>query len=184
MIIILLGSPGSGKGTQSEILSELLSIPHLSMGECFRNEIEKKSEWGLIAKQYIDKGELVPDEFTNEFLKELLIDDKYKKGCIFDGFPRTIQQAEELDRVLLNKNKKIDCVINLILDYDETKERLLKRGRKDDTEDVIDKRIQLYEEESKPLIEYYKEKKLLKPIDCNGTKDDVNEKILKSISFS
>jgi adenylate kinase len=183
MILVILGCPGSGKGTQSEILSNNLDIPHLNMGKEFRNEIEKGSEWGMIAKDYVNKGELVPDEFTNRFLKELLSDSKYKKGCIFDGFPRTIIQAEELDNVLFNQNKGIDCVVNLDLDYDTAKERLLKRGRKDDSEDIINDRIKVYEEETEPLIEHYKGKNLLKSVDCDGTEEEINKKIVECLSF-
>jgi adenylate kinase len=183
MIIIMLGAPGSGKGTQSEMLSDILNLPHLNMGEEFRKAIEDDSEWGTIAKQYIDKGELVPDEFTNDFLKELLLEPKYKVGCIFDGFPRTINQADALDKILFNKGKGIDRVINLDIDDDTIKERLLKRGRKDDTEEIVDQRIETYKNESKPLIQYYGEKKLLKGVKSKGKVEDVNAKILECLSY-
>lgn len=183
MIIIMLGAPGSGKGTQSEMLSDILNLPHLNMGNEFRKAIDQKSEWGTIAKQYIDKGELVPDEFTNDFLKELLLDTKYKKGCIFDGFPRTTNQADELENILFNKGKGIDKVINLNIDYETIKDRLLKRGRKDDTEEVVDNRIKVYKDESKPLIQYYDQKKLLKEVESKGNIEEVNQKILECLSY-
>lgn len=177
----MFGAPGVGKGTQSKLLSDKLGISHLSTGEKFREEIESGSEYGMMAKSYIDKGELVPDEITIEFVKDILSDDQYKKGCIFDGFPRTIKQANSLKKMLMKMGKDIHKVINLCADDDVIMKRLLSRGREDDTEEIIKDRLKVYKENTEPLIQYYDNQKLLLDVKSSGDEEEVNETILKKL---
>lgn len=181
MVIIMFGAPGVGKGTQSKLLSDKLGVSHLSTGEKFREEIEKNSEYGMIAKNYIDKGELVPDEITIQFVKDILSDEQYKKGCIFDGFPRTINQAEILKKILMKMGKDIHKVINLSADDKVIMDRLLKRGREDDTEEIIKDRLKVYKENTEPLIQYYGNQNLLLDIESSGDEEEVNDTILKKL---
>lgn len=181
MVIIMFGAPGVGKGTQSKLLSDKLGVSHLSTGEKFREEIEKNSEYGMMAKSYIDKGELVPDEITIQFVKDILSDEQYKKGCIFDGFPRTINQAEILKKILMKMGKDIHKVINLSADDKVIMDRLLKRGREDDTEEIIKDRLKVYKENTEPLIEYYGNQNLLLDIESSGDGEEVNGAILKKL---
>lgn len=181
MVIIMFGAPGVGKGTQSKLLSDKLGISHLSTGEKFREEIESGSEYGMMAKSYIDKGELVPDEITIEFVKDILSDDQYKKGCIFDGFPRTVKQANSLKKMLMKMGKDIHKVINLCADDDVIMERLLSRGREDDTKEIIKDRLKVYKENTEPLIQYYDNQKLLLDVKSSGDEEEVNETILKKL---
>jgi len=181
MVIIMFGAPGVGKGTQSKLLSDKLGISHLSTGEKFREEIESGSEYGMMAKSYIDKGELVPDEITIEFVKDILSDEQYKKGCIFDGFPRTIEQAGSLKKMLMKMGKDIHKVINLSADDDVIMKRLLKRGREDDTEEIIKDRLKVYKENTEPLIQYYGNQNLLLDVKSSGNEEEVNETILKKL---
>ena len=181
MVIIMFGAPGVGKGTQSKLLSDKLGVSHLSTGEKFREEIEKNSEYGMMTKSYIDKGELVPDDITIEFVKDILSDEKYKKGCIFDGFPRTINQAEILKKILMKMGKDIHKVINLSADDKVIMDRLLNRGRQDDTEEIIKDRLKVYKENTEPLIQYYGNQNLLLDIESSGDGEEVNETILKKL---
>ena len=181
MVIIMFGAPGVGKGTQSKLLSDKLGVSHLSTGEKFREEIEKNSEYGMMTKSYIDKGELVPDDITIEFVKDILSDEKYKKGCIFDGFPRTINQAEILKKILMKMGKDIHKVINLSADDKVIMDRLLNRGRQDDTEEIIKDRLKVYKENTEPLIQYYGNQNLLLDIESSGDEEEVNETILKKL---
>lgn len=183
MVIIMFGAPGVGKGTQSKLMSEKLGIPHLSTGEKFREEIKNKTEYGLIAKEYIEKGELVPDDITIQFVKEILSEPEYKRGCIFDGFPRTIEQAENLKYMLMKIGKDIHKAINLTADDDTIMERLLSRGRKDDTEEVIKERLKVYKDNTEPLIKFYDNQDLLLTIQSDGDESDVNDKIFQKLSF-
>ena len=181
MVIIMFGAPGVGKGTQSKLLSDKLGISHLSTGEKFREEIENGSEYGMMAKSYIDKGELVPDEITIEFVKDILSDEQYKKGCIFDGFPRTMNQAEILKKILMKMGNDIHKVINLSADDKVIMDRLLNRGRQDDTEEIIKDRLKVYKENTEPLIQYYGNQNLLLDIESSGDGEEVNETILKKL---
>ena len=127
MIIIMLGAPGTGKGTVASILSQELEIPQVSTGDIFRKNIKEKTELGIIADKYISKGNLVPDEITIDIVKNRLNDDDVKNGIILDGFPRTVAQAEALDKILEEKGKKVDIVLNLETPEDEIIERIVNR---------------------------------------------------------
>lgn len=127
MTIIMLGAPGTGKGTVAGILSEKLQIPQISTGDIFRKHIKEKTELGIIADQYISKGQLVPDDLTIDIVKERLKENDVQKGIILDGFPRTVKQAESLDNILAEENKKVDMVISLITPEEEIIERIVNR---------------------------------------------------------
>lgn len=127
MIIIMLGAPGTGKGTVAGILSEKLEIPQVSTGDIFRKNIKEKTELGILADKYISKGNLVPDEVTINIVKERLSQEDVKDGIILDGFPRTVRQAEALDEILEQKGKKVDIVINLVTPEEEIVERIVNR---------------------------------------------------------
>ena len=127
MVIIMLGAPGTGKGTVASILQEKLGIKQVSTGDIFRKNIKEKTEVGILAEKYISKGNLVPDDITIELVRERLDEEDVQNGAILDGFPRTIKQAEELDKILANKGKKVDKVINLITPDEEIIERIVNR---------------------------------------------------------
>lgn len=127
MIIIMLGAPGTGKGTVASILSEKINIPQISTGDIFRKHIKEQTELGQLANKYISKGQLVPDEVTVKIVQDRLKEEDAKQGAILDGFPRTVKQAEELDRILAEKNRKIDVVVNLETPEEELLERIVTR---------------------------------------------------------
>ena len=158
--LILFGPPGSGKGTQAANLVEKYHLLHIATGDLFRSEIGNKTELGLLAKSYMDKGELVPDSVTIDMLKAKVEANPDVKGIIFDGFPRTIRQAEALDAMLEEKNQPIAGLIELAVDEDEIVRRILERGktsgRADDVdESIIRNRIQVYRRDTTPVAEYY-----------------------------
>ncbi len=157
--LILFGPPGSGKGTQSDFLVEKYNLHHISTGDMFRSEIGGKTELGLLAKSYMNKGELVPDEVTISMLKKRVEDNPGVQGYIFDGFPRTVPQAEALDRMLEEMGQSVNLV-ELKVGDDELRRRLLERGktsgRADDTNvDTINNRIQVYKDNTIPVATYY-----------------------------
>ena len=158
--LILFGPPGSGKGTQAEKLVEKFNLLHISTGDLFRYEIGNKTELGLRAKSYIDKGDLVPDEVTIGMLKNKVNANPDVKGYIFDGFPRNIQQSEALDAFLAEKGNEVSALIALDVDEEELVKRLLNRGktsgRKDDSDEkIIRNRIEVYHKETSPVFSFY-----------------------------
>ena len=160
---ILFGPPGSGKGTQSLKIAEKYNLVHISTGDIFRKNIREKTPLGLKVQSIIEKGELVPDSLLIEILEDALKQHSKAKGFVFDGFPRTTQQAHDLDAMLAKKNESVSLVLALEVGDDEILKRLLKRaeieGRKDDTKEVIENRIQIYNNQTQPLIDFYKNKK-------------------------
>jgi len=208
--LVLLGPPGSGKGTYAQRIGPKLGIPHISTGDMFRENIKNKTELGKKAKEYIDKGELVPDEITIEMLKQRLEQDDAKNGFILDGFPRTTTQAEALDKIT-----KIDAVINLVVPDEVVIARLSSRRqckkcgkiynvlflkpkkegvcdvcggelyqREDDKPEVIKERLKVYTKNTAPLIEYYKKKGVIIDIECKSVDvppEIMVEKIMKAL---
>jgi adenylate kinase len=161
--IILFGPPGSGKGTQAELLMNELKLNHISTGDVFRNNIKNSTNLGKLAAKYMDSGQLVPDEVTIDLLSSELEKFPQSKGFIFDGFPRTIDQAHAFDALFKKKDLSLDMVLSLEVSEDELVARLLKRGissgRKDDqNKDVILNRIQVYNQQTSILKSYYLEK--------------------------
>ena len=179
--IVVFGAPGSGKGTQSELIIEKYGLHHISTGEILRDEIERKTALGVIAEQYISQGQLVPDQLIVDMFAELLDSTSNSKGYIFDGFPRTISQAEALDRMLRDRSTSIAAVFNLSVEEPELIERLLKRGeesgRSDDNLETIQSRLNVYQEQTVPLKEYYKKKGRLFKIKGSGSLEDIFESI-------
>ena len=183
MIIILFGAPGVGKGTQATILSERLGIAHLSTGDAFRAAIKNQTDVGKLAQQFVDAGDLVPDDVVARIVVEAMADPSFDHGCILDGFPRTRGQADALDMILDNNGHALHRVINLVVDDAAIIERLLSRGRQDDTEDVIKNRLEVYRSETAPLLDHYGERKLLVTVSGIGSVEEVNQRVLDAVQM-
>ena len=219
MNIIMLGAQGTGKGTVAGLISEQTGLPQISTGDIFRKNISEKTPLGVEADKYISKGNLVPDDITVPMVEDRLTWDDAKNGVILDGFPRTIEQAEKLDKILAEKGEKIDLVINLITPKEEIIDRMLKRRvctnqdckatyniklhppvkegicdkcgsplkqRADDSDpEAIKRRLEIYEEKTSPLVEYYKEKGVLRTetvsISINRMGKDVANDVVRDI---
>ncbi|ABG97931.1 MULTISPECIES: adenylate kinase [Rhodococcus] len=179
MRLVLLGPPGAGKGTQAAILSEKLGVPHISTGDLFRANIGQATPLGLEAKKYLDAGDLVPSEITNNMVKARVGEPDAANGFLLDGFPRTVDQAQALEAILAELNTKLDAVLSFIVDEDVVVERMLARGRADDKEDVIRNRLRVYREETAPLLDYYKDQ--LVTVDALGEVDEVNARALAAL---
>ena len=166
MRLLIMGPQGVGKGTQAALLSEHYGIPAISTGDIFRYNIKNKTELGVEALKYIDKGELVPDELTNKIVKDRLAMDDAKNGWILDGYPRNASQVEALDAILGELDTPLDAVVALDADHDVLMERMKKRaeieGRSDDTPEAIAKRLDVYAKETAPLLDIYQKRGLLK----------------------
>ncbi len=172
--IVIFGAPGSGKGTQSDLMIEHFGLEHISTGDVLRSEIKKGTELGKTAQTYIDKGNLIPDDLMVSILASVY--DSFgrgHKGVIFDGFPRTIPQAEALKKMLDERGDKVAAMIELDVPEDELIERLIKRGkesgRADDNEETIKKRLVVYHSQTQPLIDWYKNEGLHFHINGHGT---------------
>lgn len=181
MIIVLFGAPGVGKGTQADILAQKLGIAHLSTGDAFRSAISNRTPVGLQAKEYVDSGKLVPDEIVARIVEEAMATSDFSKGCILDGFPRTRTQADALSALLDHVGRDIERVVNITVDDSTIVRRLLQRGRTDDVEDVIQHRLDVYNQETAPLLDYYAAKGKLVSIDGLGTVEEVNQRILDAL---
>lgn len=210
MDLILLGGPGSGKGTQAELLQEKLGLTHVSSGELFRENINTKTELGILAKSFIDQGKLVPDDITIDMIRERLKKPDVQKGVLFDGFPRTIPQAEALDELITSLKRKIDFVINLAVPEDEIVRRLSGRlicrecqvpfhkefnpfricpyekcfgeylyQREDDQPETVRARLEVFHNQTAPLIAYYHNRDKLITVDGEGSVEEVFEAISK-----
>ena len=181
--LILFGKPGSGKGTQASLIKNKYNLVHISTGDVFRKNMSNKTDLGMLAKGYMEKGELVPDEVTVNMLKEELEDHLPCEGFIFDGFPRTSYQAEKLDALLTKYSLNIHLTIALDVDNETLIKRLLNRGKSsgradDQSEDKINKRLQEYDKKTKPLIEFYTKQNKYKSINGIGEMDDINARIV------
>jgi len=185
--IILFGAPGSGKGTQSKLIAQKYHLKHISTGELLRTEMKKQSELGKIAENYILKGNLLPDEIIMDILIKNIDDDlKNYNGILFDGFPRTLPQAEMLEKILHERNTEITLLIDLKVNEEELIQRLLKRaeieGRNDDKPDIIKKRLEIYVQNAEPINEFYKKLNKYIAIDGVGTVEEVFSRIEKVIN--
>jgi adenylate kinase len=167
--LIFLGAPGAGKGTQAQILAASCGIPHISTGDILRAEVKAQTELGLQAKSYMNNGELVPDALILDMIRGRLGQPDASAGWILDGFPRNASQAEFLDRLLAEIQQKYDFAINLNVPQEKLVERLLNRAtienRPDDTEEVIRRRLKIYDEQTAPLIDYYQQKGVFRQVD-------------------
>jgi adenylate kinase len=180
--LILFGPPGSGKGTQSEKLVEKFGLIHLSTGNLLRQEISDRTPLGMEAKNFMDKGQLVPDEVVIGMIDSSLEKHANSKGFLFDGFPRTVAQAEALDKLLSLKKTSICKVLALDVNEDELVKRLLKRGetsgRSDDTnEEVIRRRFSVYKNDTEPVAEYYKHQDKFETVKGIGSVDEIFDSI-------
>ena len=186
--IVIFGAPGSGKGTQSEKITENYGIRHISTGDVLREEIKNGTELGKTAKRYIDEGQLLPDELIIDILASVLDSMKGHNGVIFDGFPRTIPQAEALKKLLQDRGQDITAMLDLDVPEEELITRLLKRGqesgRADDNMETIKKRLDVYKSQTFPLIEYYKKEGKYNHIKGVGALDDIFRDIAAVIETS
>lgn len=186
MNLVLFGAPGSGKGTQSAKIIDKYGLYHISTGDVLRDHIARHTDLGRLANKYISKGQLIPDAVMIEILDNVLEEKASgKNGVVFDGFPRTIAQAEALEKLLKKRDAKIDGVIGLEVAEDELIKRMLQRGREtgrtDDNLETITRRLEVYRESTKPLKDYYAELGLYLSVDGQGNVDDIFGNITKGI---
>ena len=179
MRIVLLGPPGAGKGTQALKLAEKLGVPQISTGDLFRSNITRGTELGLEAKRYLDAGDLVPSDLTNALVNKRLDEPDAADGFILDGYPRSVDQAEVLTRMLAARNTELDAVLEFRVCEEELLTRLKDRGRADDTEEVIRNRMKVYRDETAPLLEYYGD--AVKTVDAVGSPDEVFARALHAL---
>ena len=183
--IVIFGAPGSGKGTQSERIVEKYGINHISTGDVLRAEIKNGTELGKTAKGYIDQGQLIPDELMIDILASVFDSFKESKGVIFDGFPRTIAQAEALKKMLAERGQDVSVMVDLDVPEEELMVRLIKRGkdsgRADDNEETIKKRLHVYHSQTSPLIDWYKNEKKYQHINGLGTMEGIFAEICEAV---
>ena len=183
---VLFGKPGSGKGTQAEHLSEKYKLYHISTGDLFRKNISQNTNLGLLAQSYMDKGELVPDEVTIKMLENEIKENPKSKGFLFDGFPRTIAQAESLDKFLKSIDMQINATIALDVDEEELISRIIDRGKtsnRSDDQDIekIQNRFNEYNIKTSTLSKYYKDQKKFFELDGSGTVDEITKRLFDLI---
>ena len=183
--LLLIGPPGAGKGTQAALLAEYFGIPAISTGDIFRANVKNETPLGVEAKGYMDRGEYVPDSLTNALVKDRLAQADAQKGFLLDGYPRTIDQVQQLDEFLDEMNHQLDVVVQLTADTEELIRRLSKRaqeqGRTDDTPDVIRRRQEVYEQQTAPLIDVYVSRSLVAKINGLGEVDEVTGRIIEAL---
>jgi adenylate kinase len=181
MQLAFVGPPGAGKGTQSGWLVDFLSIPHLSTGDMLREAVNRGSTIGKSAQEFIEGGKLVPDILVMELVDRRLDESDCKNGFLLDGFPRTLEQAKMLDRLLQCRGTPLNFVLELTVDEDQLMKRLMGRGRNDDAPDIIRRRLQIYREQTEPMLSYYQNSHLLKSICGLGSPKEVSERIRMAI---
>lgn len=185
--LVIFGAPGSGKGTQSEKLIDRYHLHHISTGEVLRDHIARGTELGRTADSYISQGQLIPDELMLRVLEHELDNngDKTAEGVIFDGFPRTIPQAQALKEMMQRRGHKIHAVIGLEVPEDQLMKRMIERGkesgRSDDNPETIRKRLAVYHNQTQPLRDYYKNEGMYLPIQGDGTVDEVFERVVSAL---
>ena len=180
MRLVLVGPPGAGKGTQASLLAERLDVPHISTGDLFRANLSEMTPLGVEAKRYMDAGDLVPDEVTCRMVQSRIMQDDAGKGFILDGFPRTLPQADALDAMLDELGVTLDAVVEFAVADEVVVERLLGRGRSDDTEDVIRNRQKVYRDETAPLLDHYRAK--LVSVDAVGAVDEIAQRLVDALA--
>ncbi|WP_166877093.1 MULTISPECIES: adenylate kinase [unclassified Salinibacterium] len=184
--LLLIGPPGAGKGTQAVRLAERYGIPAISTGDIFRFNVKNETELGLAAKAYMDAGDNVPDSLTNALIRDRLGESDAANGFLLDGYPRTTDQVRELDEYLAGNGTALDAVVELQADPEIVVERLRKRAveqsRADDTDDVVRHRLEVYREQTEPLIGVYGSRDVLVPIDAIGSVDEVTDRIVSALT--
>ena len=187
MRIVLMGPPGAGKGTQAVFVAEKLGIPHISTGDIFRANVSAGTPLGLDAKRYMDAGEYVPDSVTNAMVRDRLAQADAAAGFLLDGYPRTLDQINELDDILSSSGYAVERVVEITADTDEVVARLLNRaleqGRADDTEDVIRRRLEVYAEQTAPLTAVYADRGILVQVDGLGAVSEVTDRLLSALEI-
>lgn len=213
MIVVVLGPPGAGKGTQCDMLAERSGLPHVATGNLLRDAITRQTPLGLLAQPYIDRGELVPDATMDQIVRERLAEPDARRGAILDGYPRTIDQARALNRMLSETGRKVDRVIYLRVPVEEVVRRIAQRyvcgqcgavyhletsppqeldrcdrcgqaltQRPDDQADVVRRRLEVYDRQTAPLVDFYQVQNLMTEIDGSRSTEDVHEAIIKALS--
>ena len=185
MRVILMGPPGAGKGTQAKVIAQRLAVPAISTGDIFRVNVSAGTPLGKQAKQYMDAGDYVPDAITNDMVRDRIAEGDARSGFLLDGYPRTVDQVEELDKMLAEAGESVDAAVQLTVDDEELVQRLLNRahveGRADDTEEVIRRRQQVYNDQTAPLLTVYADRGLLIRVDGMGKVDDVTSRVLAEL---
>jgi adenylate kinase len=183
--LLIVGPQGSGKGTQGARIAETFGVPAVSTGDVFRANIQQGTELGRQVQSIIARGDLVPDELTSTIVRDRLAQDDAAPGFLLDGYPRNLGQVADLDAFLASRDEALDAVIELSVPRDESIARLLRRaaeqGRTDDTEDVISHRLDLYETETAPILDVYRERNLVERIDGVGSLDEITERVLTAL---
>ena len=180
--LIFLGPPGAGKGTQAQVISDKYQIPHVSTGDILRLAVAQQTPLGKQAKEYMDRGELVPDALILNLIQDRLSYEDTVSGWILDGFPRNVNQAAFLDELLVELEQNADCVLNLEVPDEVLVSRLLERKRKDDNEETIRRRLEVYYQDTVPVIDFYQQRGTLKTIDGDRTMEEVTDRLDKAIA--
>ncbi|RUR85945.1 adenylate kinase [Chlorogloeopsis fritschii PCC 9212] len=182
--LIFLGPPGAGKGTQAKTLAECWNIPHISTGDILRQALKEQTPLGIKAQSYMDRGELVPDQLVQDMVEERLQQSDTNSGWILDGFPRTVKQAAFLEELLQKLDQRGEKVVNLDVPDEVVVDRLLQRGRQDDSEEVIRRRLEVYRSQTAPLIDFYRHRHQLLSVNGNQSLEEVSAAIKKQVTAS
>ncbi len=182
MRIVLIGPPGAGKGTQAQLLVRDLPVPHLSTGDMLREAVKRHTPEGMRALEYMDRGNLVPDDLILALIARRLAEPDCSVGCLLDGFPRTLPQAEALDKLLDTQRIPLNGVIALVVDDEILVDRLAGRGREDDRPDVVRQRLVTYHSATEPILDYYRARGVLESIDGLGAPEEVHDRVEAAIA--